>query len=264
MNMDSVLNFYEQLANNYHLIFEDWEKTVLWQGQVLDKLIRKSMIRETTQQFSMNVLDCSCGIGTQAIGLAQQGYLVDATDLSPNAVEQARINAEYFGVKIKFGVADIRTLTTQIQGKFDVVITCDNSLPHLLTDDDLLVAAKNLKSKLKPNGLLLASIRDYDQAIVEKPRSTIPRVFDGNLGRRIIFQVWDWSDDERTYQVHHFIVRNIENKWQTEHCTTYYRILLRDELTGILQQAGFSSINWLQPEESGYYQPVVLARKKEL
>jgi SAM-dependent methyltransferase len=253
---NSVLDFYEQLSSNYHLIFADWQKSVLRQAMVLDRLIRSQM-----RQFPLTVLDCSCGIGTQAIGLAKRGYQVHATDLSPAAVNRAKEAAESFGVSLTFGVADLRTLDIEIDGEFDVVISCDNALPHLLSNDDLHLAANKLWSKLKPNGLLLASIRDYDQAIQEKPRSTMPEVLDGTEQRRIIFQAWDWSDEGNIYQVHHFIVQEIEGSWQTQHYTTQYRALLRDELSEILENAGFTQINWLMPEESGYYQPIVIGRK---
>jgi 2-polyprenyl-3-methyl-5-hydroxy-6-metoxy-1,4-benzoquinol methylase len=253
---NSVLDFYEQLSSNYHLIFADWQSSVLQQAEVLDKLIQNKM-----QQFPLTVLDASCGIGTQAIGLAKRGYQVHATDLSPASVERARKAAEAFGVSLTFGVADLRSLETKIEGKFDVVISCDNALPHLLSNEDLQLAANNLWAKLKPNGLLIASIRDYDRVIDEKPRSTIPQVIDSPEGRRIIFQVWDWLEEGNTYKIHHFIVRQITGNWQTHQCSTQYRALLREELSLILRDAGFSDINWQMPEESGYYQPIVVARK---
>jgi hypothetical protein len=89
----------------------------------------------------------------------------------------------------------------------------------------------------------------------------MPEVLDGTEQRRIIFQTWDWSDEGNIYQVHHFIVQEIEGSWQTQHYTTQYRALLRDELSEILENAGFTQINWLMPEESGYYQPIVIGRK---
>ena len=75
--------------------------------------------------------------GTQAIGLAQRGYSVQGTDLSPEAIERATHEAAAFGVTIPFAVADVRTLAEQVEGTFDAVLACDNALPHLLTDEDL-------------------------------------------------------------------------------------------------------------------------------
>ncbi|MCI0488301.1 MAG: class I SAM-dependent methyltransferase [Blastocatellia bacterium] len=253
---DDVLQFYEEMVGDYHLIFADWKQGVLWQGEVLDRLIRAQ-----AEEPAVSVLDCSCGIGTQAIGLAARGYRVHATDISAASVERARREAASFGVSATFGVSDFRELTARVEGMFDVVISCDNALPHLSSDDDLLAAARNMKEKLRPHGLLLASIRDYDQVASERPRSTLPRVFDDPEGRRIVFQVWNWSADGKSYRLHQFIITEERQGWRTAHYTTCYSILLRDDLSRILTEAGFSEIRWHRPEESGYYQPIVTARK---
>lgn len=46
--------------------------------------------------------------------------------------------------------------------------------------------------------------------------------------------------------------------WQTHHGVSAYRAVLRDELTGILERAGFVTVRWLLPGESGFYQPLAL------
>ncbi len=253
---ESVLQFYEQLASDYHLIFADWKKSLVKQGGVLDSIIRAQMGTR-----ALSVLDCSCGIGTQAIGLALRGYSVHATDLSPAAVARAEVEAAALGASLTFGVADFRALDRQVAARFDVVLTCDNALPHLLDEKDLSVAVRNIWAKLREGGLFLASMRDYDRLVQDQPRTEGPRVFETAEGRRIVFQVWDWSSAGRTYVVHQFVVREAQENWQTEHYATEYRALLRDELTEVMREAGFSAIRWHMPQESGYYQPVVTARR---
>ena len=76
----SVAHFYDELADDYHLIYADWEASIRRQGDALDALIG---------QDRAVVLDCSCGIGTQAIGLALRGHRVTGTDLSPRAAARA-------------------------------------------------------------------------------------------------------------------------------------------------------------------------------
>jgi hypothetical protein len=174
-------------------------------------------------------------------------------------------------------------LDTQVKDLFDVVICLDNALSHLLDDEDLFQAARQMRARLRPNGLLLASIRDYDalvkgkpmgeapaaqglpgvegQAGSGRPRATLPRVFDDVSGRRIAFQVWDWASDGRSYRVNQFFVREIEGGWRASHYASHFRALLRNELSAILQSAGFSDILWHLPAESGFYQPLVTARR---
>lgn len=133
---DRVVAFYEHLAPEYHLLFGDWRGAVLRQGEILDRFIRAHLAPPPRA-----VLDCSCGIGTQAIGLARRGYRVHGTDLSPAAVARAWREAATFGVAPTWGVADLRKLDRQVEGAFDLVLSCDNALPHLLSDEELRRAA---------------------------------------------------------------------------------------------------------------------------
>lgn len=255
---DSVLQFYQRLASQYHLIFADWAKSIERQGNALDRLLRTQF-----EEPPLRVLDCSCGIGTQALGLAERGYAVHATDLSPAAVERAAQEAAKMGIPLTVGVADFRSLEQQVEGTFDVVLSCDNSLPHLITDADLLLAAKNMRAKLNKPGLLVISIRDYDDLTLDKPDAITPHVYHDPDGRRIVFQVWEWSEDGHTYTTTLFIVKESGGGWQTTAYETTYRALLRDDLNAILQEAGFTDIRWHMPQDTGYYQPIVTARPPE-
>ena len=78
-----IQRFYDELSPFYHLIFQDWDESIEKQAKILDKLIRKEWVKTHT------VLDVSCGIGTQALGLAKRGYHVTASDLSAKEVERA-------------------------------------------------------------------------------------------------------------------------------------------------------------------------------
>ena len=48
--------------------------------------------------------------------------------------------------------------------------------------------------------------------------------------------------------------------WRTVLYDARYRAVLREELRDLLKEAGFSDIGWKTPAESGYYQPIVIAR----
>jgi glycine/sarcosine N-methyltransferase len=88
----SVRDFYDGLAAEYHLVYGDhWDDAVARQGKVLDTLIRD------VHGDAADVLDCSCGIGTQAIGLALRGHRVHGTDISEPSLERARVEATRLG-----------------------------------------------------------------------------------------------------------------------------------------------------------------------
>lgn len=255
---DQQLNqkFYDELSGDYHLLFEDWDAAIQQQARTLDQLIKKYATRKTN-----TLMDCACGIGTQAIGLAQLGYSITATDLSPKAIERAEQEAQQRQLQnITFTTADFTQLEASVKGTFDIVIACDNALPHLLTEASMSQALKSILSKINDGGLFLASIRDYDQLISNRPASTLPVVKDNTGQRSIAFQVWDWITSN-TYTVNHFTLKGQGENYETHLRQTTYRAYQRAELSLLMAACGFEAIEWLMPEDSGYYQPIVIARK---
>ena len=89
----------------------------------------------------------------------------------------------------------------------------------------------------------------------------LPQKSDDQSGRRIIFQVWDWTPDGRAYILNHYIIHEDKGIWHTNCLKTTYRALQRKELTNIMGKTGFTEIVWLESEESGYYQSIVIAYK---
>ena len=251
---ESVKQFYDDLAAEYHCVYADWDLAIERQSSALDRLIgRGSLASEPV------VLDCSCGTGTQAIGLAQRGYEVFGSDLSPKAVARAESEAARRDLNIRLAVADVRELEGVFGRDFDVVISCDNSLPHLLTDEDLTLALRNIRNVLTDHGLFIASIRDYDRLLLERPSSMAP-VLSGVPGEETItFQIWDWSDDSDTYLLRFFIVDQPSGGWRVKEIGTRYRALRRQQLAAAMESAGFTGIVWHAPERSGYHQPIVTA-----
>ena len=251
---DRVLSFYESLADHYHQIFDDWDRTIERQAKILNPLLGAQMRRHP-----LKILDFACGIGTQALGFASFGHRVVASDLSPGAINRARHEAASRGLSISFHVADMTSLSEIGDRDFDVAAVLDNALPHL-TAEQLSHAIEAAVSKLKPDGLFIASIRDYDTLIQQRPATLEPAFYGGERDRRIVHQVWDWLDDRR-YVVHLYISVRSGQAWTTRHFVSEYRCLLRNELSDVLHANGFRDVQWLMPAESGFYQPVVMGRR---
>jgi glycine/sarcosine N-methyltransferase len=244
----SVRDFYDGLAPEYHLVYGDrWDDAVAGQGAALDRLIREIHGGEA------DVLDCSCGIGTQAIGLALRGHRVHGTDISERSLERARVEAARLGANVSFSVDDFRELAT-VSGTFDAVISCDNALPHLLDEADIASALLAMRSKLRPGGLLIISIRDYDK---DRPRVPPPYVVTGPP-RRLVVRMHDWdAPDSPLYTVRFFFLTESGHGWQLAHHSARYRALPRVELTAAMAAAGFGAIVWWEADEAGYHQPIV-------
>ncbi len=258
---EDVRRFYDGLADNYHLIFEDWDVTIRRQGAALGAILERECGPPGTGQSGIGrpvrLLDCACGIGTQVLGLANHGFKTTACDLSPSSVERVRVEADKRGLKVQLFVANMLDLSVIPDGDFDAVICMDNALPHLEDDEQLFQALTQIRGKLRAGAVFMASIRNYDSLVQERPLVQGPAYYTDQGKRRIVHQVWDWIDARR-YAFHLYITREVEDGWRTQHYVSRYRAVLREELNPILQAAGFTKCRWLFEKESGYHQPIVL------
>jgi glycine/sarcosine N-methyltransferase len=255
-SMDETRRFYDDLAEDYTAIFANWDASVARQGKIIDHVIRTLM-----PDGARTVLDATCGIGTQAIGLALRGYEVTATDLSPVSVERARREAARLGASVVFKVADVRDLASSVAPPFDVAMSFDNALPHLVDLADLKAALGNLCHMLRSGGLLLVSIRDYDALLVSRPSGEPPRMTGETGSRRVVAQAWDWDALEPIYLLHQFVLREHPGgDWSARHFEARYRALRRSELASLAAAAGFGGIAWLEPDTTAFYQPILAVR----
>ncbi len=247
------MDFYDGFAPDYHLVYADrWDEAVERQGAALDRLIRHA------QPGARDILDCSCGIGTQSIGLARHGYRVCGTDISERSIERARAEASRLGADVTFSVADFRDLA-KVVGEFDVVISCDNAVPHLLDDADVCKALRAMRSKLRPGGLLVISTRDFDRALVERPATAPPLIVAGPP-RRVVVRLHDWDPpDSALYTVRLFVLTESGDGWTLAHHSTRYRAITSGGLVRAAEGAGFNRVSWLSGENAGFHQPVMTA-----
>lgn len=225
------------------------------QSAALEQLLRRAGAEGPDQR----ILDCACGIGTQSLGLARRGFKITGCDISTAAIARARNEASQRGLNIDFRVMDMCDLSGLGDNRFDVVICMDNALPHLTTDQALLQAAAQIRNILRSGGVFVASIRDYDLLLAERPVMQGPFFYGNEDTRRVVFQIWDWIDQFH-YQFHLCITRRIAGRWETFHTAARYRAFRRSELETVLRQAGFVNTTWLSPAESGFYQPIFTAR----
>ena len=251
--MDITQSFYDSMASQYDKLFLDWETTTHEQAQILERIISDHGLGRDAR-----VLDCACGIGTQAIGLAALGYDVTASDISDGELAEARARAERNGMRIRFEHADFCSLSDVFDGGFDVVMAMDNALPHMLTSEDLALAIGSIAQQVRPGGIFVASIRDYDELLQKKPPYSPPYIHKTAEGQRVSFQTWEWEGEN--YLLVQYIIDDGEalqvGKFECE-----YRATRRQELTDLLLASGFGEVSWKMPDETGFYQPIVVASR---
>lgn len=250
----TTATFYDDLAPFYHLIYPDWEASIRHQAAALD-----GIFREHWGEGRLRILDATCGIGTQALGLAALGHRVTGSDLSAAAVERARAEAGKRSLDVAFSVADVRQAFAHHRQQFDVVIACDNAVPHLLTDEDLLACFRQFYACTRPGGGCLLTVRDYDKeeraGVQVKPYGV--RV-EGGV-RYLVWQVWEFHGE--VYDLAMYFVEDRGGpSCVTRVMRSQYYAVGTDKLLALLRQAGFVGVERL---DGRFYQPVLLGRKPE-
>ena len=251
--MNITQTFYDNLASQYDKLFLDWQSTTQEQAIILDKLFRDNGFNGTAR-----ILDCACGIGTQSIGLASLGYHVTASDISDGEIAEAKERAAKNNVKIRFEHADFCALSETFSDPFDIIIAMDNALPHMLSKSALEAAIRSITNQIVTGGMFVASIRDYDALLMDKPPYSPPYIHKTAKGQRVSFQTWVWEDDH--YKLTQYILDD-EDSLQASKFQCEYRATRREELTNLLLSNGCREVVWKFPEETGFYQPIVIAKK---
>ena len=245
-------DFYDRLAPLYHLIYPDWNASIERQGAQLGALI------EAHWPGRREVLDVSCGIGTQAIALALRGYHVTGSDLSALAVERARREAGARGLAIELSVCDMRRAHAHHGTGFELVVSCDNSLPHLLTDADLLLALREMRACLAVGGGCLVTVRDYERE--ERGRNLVKpcgvRIENGT--RTLLFQVWDFDAD--LYDLSFFFVAEnlASGEVKTHVMRSRYHAVSTGRLCELMVEAGFDQVRRI---DGAFYQPALVGTR---
>lgn len=243
--------FYDRLAPRYHLIFDDWDSSITRQGAQLE-----AIIRDEWGSGVRTVLDAAAGIGTQALGLAARGFAVTASDLSPAAVARAAREAERRGLKMQTRVGDLRTLAS-VPGTFDVVIACDNALPHLLTDAEILQALRQCHACTAKGGGCLVSLRDYQVPPAGGQEVRPYGVRRAGDKKYVLFQVWEWEPPY--YDLALCIMQDTgDTECRTEVFRTRYYAVAVDRVRALMEEAGFQRVRRI---DGGYFQPVLVGTR---
>jgi len=248
-----MAGFYDQLAPLYHLIFQDWDNSIARQARQLTEIIRNEW-----GSGIETVLDVSCGIGTQAIGLSQRGFRVTASDLSSEEISRAKREASARNLDIAFSVCDMREAHRHYGRGYDLVISCDNSIPCLLSDDDILAALREMYACLRPGGGCLITVRDYDRE--ERGKGIVKPHGARDVGdmRYVVFQVWDFDGDHYDLTMYFVEENRSSNSVQTHAMRSRYYAISPNKLLTLMEEAGFASVKRL---DDGFYQPVLIGTK---
>ena len=107
------------------------------------------------------VLDVPCGTGRHAVRLARRGASVLGVDVTPAYLREARRASRGIS-NARFERGDMRRLTAR--GEFDAAINLWNSFGYFDNPADDQKTLKGIARALKPGGLFLIDLLDFDAA----------------------------------------------------------------------------------------------------
>ena len=110
-----------------------------------------------------HVLDCSCGTGQLAVGLAGLGLQVVASDASAAMVRRTEMLADELGASLRTLRAGWHELPEHLgDATFDMVFCVGNSLHHAEGARGRAAALESMSRLLRPGGRLVLTSRNWE------------------------------------------------------------------------------------------------------
>ncbi len=160
MKNQDVRRFYDSIANDYDRMIS-FDKRLALEEPRFRSLVNKYSIT--------SALDAGAGSGFHSILLARCGVSVTAIDISGEMLRKLRQHAQSQNLAIDTIESDF--LKIRLPGlSFDAVLCLGNSLVHLPSPVHLKKTISKFAKLLKPGGVLILQILNYDKILKQKER----------------------------------------------------------------------------------------------
>ena len=232
---------YDKLATIYDY-FVNWDSRLAYELPFLEQQLRT--LGEDPSQI--RVMDTACGTGHHAIALANLGFQMSGSDLFPEMVSLADANAKAAGARVNFRTAGFGSISKSFKqpGEFDAVLCLGNSLPHVVSEADLDKALRDFKELLRPGGLLLLQMRNFDKVMGEKNRWMEPQAVKDGSTEWLFLRFYDFEADGKIQFNILSLHRKANAPWQTQLTSTHLLPIFSEKLQTELALLGFTNIKF--------------------
>lgn len=243
---------YDKLASIYDY-FVNWDDRLAYELPFLEQQLR-TLGKDPSQ---IRVMDAACGTGHHAIALANIGFQMAGSDLYPEMVSMADANAKAAGEKVTFRTAGFGSIneTFKQPGEFDAVLCLGNSLPHVASEQDLKKALQDFRDLLRPGGMLLLQMRNFDLVMGEKKRWMEPQTVKEGTTEWLFIRFYDFEADGKIQFNILSLHRKPNTPWHTQLTSTHLLPIFSEKLKAELTTLGFRDIRLYGNLAAAPYEP---------
>lgn len=230
---------YDQLSFVYDR-FVNWPSRLAFEMPFLLEQLKALGVLERP----LKILDAACGTGMHAIELSRRGAWAAGADLSEKMITQARFNAAQAGVTVDFRPAGFGALQAAFADvlPMDALLCLGNSLPHVLTRQELHTTLADFAACLRPGGLLLIQNRNFDAVLRQRQRWMEPQMYTEGDAEWVFLRFYDFEADG-TLTFNLLTLHRAGGKpWNQQINTTRLYPWQQAELEAALLEAGFTSL----------------------
>lgn len=138
------------------------------------------------------------------------------------------------------------------------VLACDNSVPHLLSDAQLIECFASMHRCLCAGGVAVISVRDYASIERKNPDVRPYGLRRDEQGRRFLaVQAWEWDADQYDLRMY-LTTEDADGRCSTQVLVSRYYAVTIDTLMRLMREAGFVEV---RRRDDVLFQPVVVGRR---
>lgn len=208
------------LDNNefFNLIASDYDEMVSF-AQSVEK--KKEAFKAIIKPWMQTAADLGCGTGADSIALASLDLKVTGFDPSSEMIRVANENAKKEKLDITFHASSIHSIPESFTKKFDMVVSLGNTFANV-ERKFFSSSLKKCSELLKPNGVLVIQVLNYEKILSQKKR--IVNIREGKESYFIRF--YDFNNDEIIFNI---LVFNKANPKQNKlYSTNVYPYKIED------------------------------------